>query len=264
MTTLLALTIDHSQPYNLYLNKEKCQLLITNDNHQEVTFPDRTPVKKQDSIKYLGTVFSATLDVGMITKQRIMEASQTMRLLMPLWTDNHIPTAWKLVVFNAIIRSRIFYTLETVELTPSHQKILDTLYYRGLRKLLHKPATYIDRAWTHERLLNLANSTARQVSRTAARHQPFSQYYLQRRRKLLGHLLRAPETNICRQAVLTREDTDLTTQFRKKRVGRPRYTWLQESLKEAWEDLTNEENITEETIPTLKERALRRTAPFHI
>ena len=264
MTILLALTIEHSQPYNLYLTKEKCQLLVTNDNYKEVLFPDGSPVKKQASIKYLGTIFSATLDVYMITKQRIMEASQTMHLLTPLRKDNQIPTAWKLVVFNAIIRSRIFYTLETVELTPSHQRTLDTLYYRGLRKILHKPATYIDRTSTHERLLNLANATARRVSRTATKHQPFSQYYLQRRRKLLGHLLRAPEMNICRQAVLSREDADLTTQYRKKRVGRPRYTWLQESLREAWEELTNEEQITEETIPTLKELALRRTAPFNI
>ena len=46
MTQLLGLTIAHSQPYNLALNKEKCQLLITNDITFEVTFPDGTPVKK--------------------------------------------------------------------------------------------------------------------------------------------------------------------------------------------------------------------------
>ena len=147
----------------------------SNDTREDVSFPDHTPVTKQPSIKYLGTVFSATLDVGMITRQKITEASQTLRLLMPLWSDNQISTAWKLVVFNAIIRSRILYTLETLELTPSHQRTLDTLYYQGLRKVLHKPATYIDRTWTHDRLLTLANQIARRASRSATpKHQPFS------------------------------------------------------------------------------------------
>ena len=154
----------------------------------------------------------------MITRQKFTEASQTLRLLMPLWSDNQISTAWKLVVFNAIIRSRVFYTLETLELTPSHQRTLDTLYYRGLRKILHKPATYIDRTRTHDRLLTLANQIAKRASRSApAKHQPFSTYYAQRRRRLLGYSLRAPNTNISRQAVLANEDHDLTLTFQKKK-----------------------------------------------
>ena len=262
MTQLLALTINHSEPYNLKLNKDKCQLLITN-GWGRVTFPDDTPVTQTPTIKYLGTIFSATLEVGMIITHKLTEAASAMRALTPLWTDQQIGTSWKLIVFNSIIRSRIFYTLETLELTPSQQKRLDTLFFRGLRKILKKPSTFIDRAWTHERLLTLANQIARTASRTAATHQPFSTYYKQRRRKLLGHLLRAPPTNISRLSILTEDNKDITDHRRKKRVGRPRFTWLTESLKEAWAEYTEEPFISENAIQTLHELAGRRVAPFH-
>ena len=157
MEQLLKLMIEHSIPYNLTLNKEKCQLLVTNDVGSRVNFPDGTPVSRQKQIKYLGATFTATLDVGSILRQKTTEASATMRALQPLWKDTQISTSWKLVIYNAVIRTRVFYTLETLELTPGQQRILDTLYFRGLRKILHKRSTFIDRYWTHERLLRLAN-----------------------------------------------------------------------------------------------------------
>ena len=76
---------------------------------------------KHPSIKCLGATSSATLDVGMIVRQNLSQAAATMQTLAPLWTDPRISTAWKLVVFNAVIRSMTFYTLETLELTQSQQ-----------------------------------------------------------------------------------------------------------------------------------------------
>ena len=46
MEQLLALVIQHSTPYNLNLNKTKCQLLVTNDNGSQVKFPDSNEVSK--------------------------------------------------------------------------------------------------------------------------------------------------------------------------------------------------------------------------
>ena len=164
MTNTLALIISHSNNYNLQLNKDKCQLLVTNDLGCPVHFPDQTPVTKHEAIKYLGATFHAKLDMGYILRLKTSDAAQTLRTLAPLWSDTHIATAWKLTVFNALIRTRIFYTLETLEITPSQQRRLDTLYFRGLRKILKKPSTYIDRAWTHERLLRTANQITRQLT----------------------------------------------------------------------------------------------------
>ena len=54
MTTVLSLTIAHSEPNNLDLNNAKCQLLVTSDTLAEVFFPDHTPVKKTAFHQILG------------------------------------------------------------------------------------------------------------------------------------------------------------------------------------------------------------------
>ena len=97
----------------------------------EVYFPDLTQVKKHPSIKYLGTLFSATLDANMITQQKLHGRLPDTQTFDPavdsVWSHQQISTAWKLVVFNAIIRSRIFYTLETLDSKPSHQRTLNII-----------------------------------------------------------------------------------------------------------------------------------------
>ena len=218
MTKLLELIINHNNTYNLKLNRAKCQLLVTNDNGDRVLFPDGTETIRHPSIKHLGATFSATLDVGMIVRQKLTEATATMRMLAPLWSDQNISTAWKLVVFNAVVRSRTFYTLETLELTQGQQRILDTMYFRGLRRILRKRATYIDRSWTHARLLHLANTLNAQVAAETPKHISFGAYYRLKRRKLVAHLLRAPVNNLSRRATLTPENRDLVDNFWKKRV----------------------------------------------
>ena len=262
MTDTLGLIIAHSNNCNLSLNKEKCQLLVTNDLGCNVLFPDRTPVTKHESIKYLGATFHAKLDLGFIIRQKISDAAQTLRTLSPLWSDTQITTAWKLTAFNAIIRTRIFYTLETLELTPSQQGQLDTLYYRGLRRILKKPSTFIDRTWTHERLLRTANHTTRALRRDRPKHIPFTKYYQLRRRQLLGHLLREDPHNLCRFTILSLENVDRLDNRRKKRVGRPRNTWLQDCLKEAWAAITEAPFYPAEALPDLMGRAARREPPF--
>ena len=262
MTHLLALIIQHSEPYNLTLNKPKCQLLVTNDVGSPVHFPDSSPVSKHDQIKYLGATFSATVDVNAILRQKITDASANMRLLQPLWADTHISVSWKLVVYNAVIRTKVFYTLETLALTEGQQSKLDTLYFRGLRRILKKKSTFIDRYWTHARLLRLANTMSAKVAPMSPKHISFKTYYLKKRRTLLGHLIRAPPNNLSRLAVLSREDADLSASHSKKRVGRPRKTWLQETLNDAWATLSGEQYNHETDFPILKDLALRRTAPF--
>ena len=262
MTRLLGLVIDHSKQHDLAINTAKCQLLVTNDPGLQVYFPDGAPVQKHDHIKYLRTVFCNTLDVNMIVRQKIADASATLRQLQPLWTHQQISPAWKLIVFNATIRTRVFYTLETAELTHSHHKLLDTLYYRGLRIILKKPSKFIDKAWTHESLLRTANTIAQAKSRNASRRVDFSHDYNLQRRKLLGHLLRAPIHHPSRRSILTAEGTDLSELNPRKRVGRPRFTWFQETLKETWETFSVEPFRTQEAIPILEDLARRRAPPF--
>ena len=173
MENLLALVIQHSDPYNLALNTTKCQLLVTHDVGPPVHFPDGCLVTKHEQTKYLGATFSAIMDVNNILRQRTAQASATMRTLKPLWADTQITTSWKLVIYNAVIRTKVFYTLETLELTEGQQKMLDTLVFKGLRRILRKKSTFIDRFWSHQRLLRLANTMSARVAPTFPKHISF-------------------------------------------------------------------------------------------
>ena len=186
MEKLLALVIQHSLPYNLTLNTAKCQLLVTNDVGSPVHFPDRTLVQKHETIKYLGATFSSTLNVHTIVSLKITEAAAIMKTLGPLWSDSQISTSWKLVVYNATIRSKIFYTLDTLELTEGQQKQLDTIYFRGLRRILKKKSTFIERYWSNERLLRLANVMSGKTAPGAKKHISFSNYYKRQRTETPG------------------------------------------------------------------------------
>ena len=136
------------------------------------------------------------------------------------------------------------------------------MYFRGLRRILKKKSTYIDRWWTHNRLFKLASALAGRVAPKAPKHVSFIQYYRTRRRKRLGHLLRTPPHNLCRLAILTPDDEDLTATRRKKRVGRPRQTWLQEVLKDVWETIAETPFNYAEEFLTVKEFAINKAAPF--
>ena len=54
-------------------------------------------------------------------------------------------TQRKMLMFNAIIRAKLIYGLETIAMNPRVQNTLDTFQLKCLRKILKIPTTYIDR-----------------------------------------------------------------------------------------------------------------------
>ena len=148
MTKLLELIINHSDTYNLKLNRAKCQLLVTNDQGKQVLFPDGTETTKHPSIKYLGATFSATFFRCRNDSPTETHGGYNHNATPGTSLDRPVYFySMELVVFNAVVRSRIFYTLETLEFTQSQQRILDTLYFRGLRKIPKKRATFIETSY---------------------------------------------------------------------------------------------------------------------
>ena len=194
----------HSQNHNLQLNRDKCKLLVTNDDGVRVRFTDGTLAQKVDPLLYLGAWFHKSLDVSFILRRKPGKARGVMRQLKLIWKTRRCTIPWKLRVFNAVIRSKLFYSMETMVLTISQQKTLDTFFYRALRRILSSPSTYVVRQWPHARVLRRAQHLAKHP-----RHPnickgpiPFSTYYQNRRIKLLGHLLRANDNDLTKAAVI--------------------------------------------------------------
>ena len=64
---------------------------------------------------------------------------------------------WKILVFDAVIRSKLLYGLETAMLTDAAQHKLNVFQLKGLRKILRMKTTFVDRANTNARVLVKAN-----------------------------------------------------------------------------------------------------------
>ena len=264
MNTLLALTIQHSQRLRLELHPQKCKLLVTNDQGDRVVLPSGEEIPKVDQLVYLGAVFHRHLDVMSVLRQRLGQAQSTMKKLQLFWKAAKCPLAWKITIWNSVVRSQLFYALDTLELTLSQQAAIDAKFYQQLRRIMHIPSSaYIARNWTNERLLRVAKARLTQANgaKTAQKLEPFTYYYKKQRTIHLGHLLRAPHHDPVRHVVLEPSQIDRTTLVT-KRVGRPRNTWLHSAAVDAWLELHTTTPSPEALLEELAERAYLRIPPF--
>ena len=142
---------------------------------------------------------------------------------------------WKLIVFDVIIRSKLLYGSETIHITQAVANKLDAFQYRGLRKILGMSSTFISRANTNMRLLEVATATAYPKRGDDRKIISFSIYHQERRSKLLGHVFRCDNTDALRQVSFVPESA-YEVDYGKKRPGRPRQTWLHYSKKYVYEE----------------------------
>ena len=100
-----------------------------------------------------------------------------------------------MIIFDAIIRSKRLCGLETQALSKS----LDTFQMRSLRKILQRPSSFADRRYTNQKILDEATSVAFPTRGDNRKITRFSEYHMNRRAKLLGHILRSSNDDPMRQ-----------------------------------------------------------------
>ena len=67
------------------------------------------------------------------------------------------PIAFKLRVYDAVIRTKLTYGLESAQLNQSTMKKLDTLQLKAFRKMLGITTAFIDRTHTNEFVIKSVN-----------------------------------------------------------------------------------------------------------
>ena len=75
------------------------------------------------------------------------------------WIKTHCSKKWKLLVFNAVITSKVLYGLETLEPTEAAGRLLNTFQLKGLRKKLKLHTTFVQRNSSNEYVCRRANET---------------------------------------------------------------------------------------------------------
>ena len=59
--------------------------------------------------------------------------------------NSTVPKKWKLQVYDAVIRYKLLYGLECIQLTQAELDRIDAFQMKGIRRILGIPPTFIDR-----------------------------------------------------------------------------------------------------------------------
>jgi len=146
-----------SEYYNMRLNYDKCINLTLNRNLSNITYQNGELVPRKTKAIYLGTLLTDTNDHHAEINNRIAECTTTANKLKLFWNKANTTIKWKLQVFDAIVRSKLLYGLETVQLTQNEKLRIDAHQMKGIRRILKIPPTHIDRTWTNNLVMKKAN-----------------------------------------------------------------------------------------------------------
>ena len=247
LSTLLQTLQSTAKDYGLFLNLKKT-VHIPMNSYRTVFFANGEPVPKELDTVYLGSKFTIVPDPRVELEFRLRSAYLTWKKLFIFWRHSQMPPRLKLIIYHAIIKTKLFYGLETLILNKSQQNLLDAFYLRGLRQIMKMPTTFIDHHYTNQRVYaNAACLLAGKFTPTPL--PPLSQQWEERRIRWLAFLCstcaRQPEikaTFFFPPSFEFQDVSSLTSVAPRRsrlarRVGRPRGSWVQQILINAWKHL---------------------------
>ena len=223
-----------SAQFGLRLNREKCCYVAMN-GHNVVKFADGTRLKRVNEATYLGHQITQAIDIRHEINHKMHDTLKVWYKLTSFWKAVQCPAHWKLHVYDAIIRNKLLYGLETIHLTQAMQKKINAFQLRGIRRILGLDSTYVNRANTNDLVLRKANEEMEKYKPNSNKIKLFSELVREKRIKLAGHILRTSEDDPLRQ-VSYKPNSANTYEICKRRVGGPRQNWLVYTNKYIWEN----------------------------
>ena len=92
--------------------------------------------------KYLGCKLNQRNDPAKELQQRLADCIITLKNLDLFWLHGDCSRRQKLLIYNAVIRSKTVYGLESIQLNKSTMKRLDEMQLKGLRKIMNMDTIY--------------------------------------------------------------------------------------------------------------------------
>ena len=235
--------------YGMRLNKSKCEAITINGRHDaenEIYFLDKTKVPQLNIVKYLGCMVNDKGDPRKEISKRISECMVILKQLDPCWKHTENPTRWKLIIFDAVVRSKLMYGLESAQLNDSLKNRLDVFQLKGLRKILGLNTTFVNRENTNELVYNKANEELNKTPEpTVEMPNPkapkqkhimkLSEYYESCRRLTALDVIANRHNKHDPRPQLTMNTDNLSlNEYEKKRCGRPKNVWWHFAIKNIW------------------------------
>ena len=232
--------------YGMKLNKAKCEVISTHPN-ANIHFPDGTKIRHVRTSTYLGCDLGIKSTIREELNKRFANTMITIKSLDLFWRHSDCGVAIKIQVADAVIRSKLLYGMESAQLIPSVLKRVETLQLKILRKILRMDTTYVNRDNTNERVYEKANEKLRE-ERRKKKVVPFKDAFVKAKMKRAGKIIKnrnSPIYRISFQGNLLRKWI-----HDKRRSGRPRMNWTEETIKEIWDHIKKHEgNETDRFTP---------------
>ena len=106
------------------------------NNDGSVHFDNEEPLPKRFETTYLGNEINREANIWHKILNKMQEVRKTWFRLLPYWKATNASLKWQLLIFDAVIKSKIIYGLETVHLTQAMIKKLTPSSYVAWEKFL--------------------------------------------------------------------------------------------------------------------------------
>ena len=254
MERLIHAVEKEGKQYGLKLNQTKCEYLYFG-NARQLKFSNGSPIPVCKNAKYLGANINNRGDPAAEVTRRIRECMATLHTLHVYFYNSDNSVTRKLQMFNAILRSKVMYGLETLAMNQSIKEKLDTFQLKCLRKILRIPTTYVNREFSNAHVRSQVNQKLKEAKKKSMI--TLSEYHKRTRIAYLARLITAgnedPGTPITFHA-----DSLKSIDHGKLRVGQPRVHWYKTTLEDIWIK-------TKQNIPTVKYASVfNHDAPAHV
>ena len=130
------------------------------NNEGQVHFDNGNPLPKKYEATYLGNEINREVNIKHEVLNKMQEVRKIWFKMAPYWRASNANQKWQLIIFDAAIRSKLLYGLETVHLTNALLKKVDAFQLRCLRKILKMAPTFVDRSNTNTAVIQKASSIA--------------------------------------------------------------------------------------------------------
>ena len=187
-----------------------------------------------------------------------------MQQLNTFWLHSNCPVKFKLIAADAVIRTKLLYGMDSAQLGEPELKRINVVQLQILSKILGMKTTFIDRENSNRKIWNDVNTklTAEGKKRQIT---SFKQAYAKAKLKMMANIL-VDKSGLKHKAIFNANLEERV--YANRRVGRPKATWTETSIKDMWEGVRNSNSEWRHTKLDMKKtdirKQLERTAKEHL
>jgi retron-type reverse transcriptase len=143
--------------HGLNFNKDKC---VSMNFHcdAKTKYADGTKVPCGDAVTYLGAELTKLGSSRKEVNRKISQCIVICKKLQMFWKNPSCPTKFKLHIYDAVIRSKLVYGLESLHLNAGTLSHLNAFQLKGIRRILNLKHTFVDRSNTNHKVFQMANA----------------------------------------------------------------------------------------------------------